>query len=155
MTSQPPSSRLRKPTMRGGKPRPNSSTRIPAHFAVIKWPNSCTSTSRPNTGIAASQNQFIISFLIVKSVVHRVLVLFDAPRHKPPKCRLYLAGRQIDVAQAQLLSVLQYLTVQFYHLKKELRLLRLLLPIHTDKCLLAWPPPVRGGSKGSGPYQEP
>src|SRR6266849_2482735 len=59
MTSQLPSSRLRKPTMRGGKPRPNSSTRIPAHFAVIKWPNSCTSTSRPNTGIAASQNQFI------------------------------------------------------------------------------------------------
>src|SRR5579885_1377643 len=63
-TSQPPSSRLRKLTSAGGKPSPNSSTRIPAHFAVIKCPNSCTSTSKPKTGMAASKYQlFILLFL--------------------------------------------------------------------------------------------
>src|SRR5579872_838496 len=48
--------------MRGGKPRPNSSTRMPAHLAVIKCPNSCTSTHMPKTGIAASKNQLFMQF---------------------------------------------------------------------------------------------
>src|SRR5437763_6402808 len=60
MTSQPPVLRLRNPTRRGGKPMPNSSTRMPAHFAVMKWPNSCTSTHMPKTGMAASKYQLFI-----------------------------------------------------------------------------------------------
>src|SRR5579875_2872527 len=51
------------PTIRGGKPRPNSSTRIPAHLAVIKWPNSCTRMQMPKTGMAANKYQLFIIYL--------------------------------------------------------------------------------------------
>src|SRR3989344_5219340 len=36
---------------RGGYPRPNSSTRIPDHFATTKCPNSCTTISATITAI--------------------------------------------------------------------------------------------------------
>src|SRR5690348_400520 len=105
MTSHPPPSRLRKPMRRGGKPMPNSSTRIPAHFAVMKWPNSCTSTHNPKTGMAASKNQLFITYSFV-GLFHIIHVLFYAPM----QMTLKLLARPVvildDEAQALLQSVL-------------------------------------------------
>src|SRR5262249_14332684 len=50
------------PKRRGGKPMANSSTRMPAPFAVIKWPKSWMSTSKAKKGIAASKYQLIDSY---------------------------------------------------------------------------------------------
>src|SRR5258708_117566 len=49
------------PKSRGGKPTPNSSTRMPAHFAVMKWPNSWINTISVKIGIATNQKNDIFS----------------------------------------------------------------------------------------------
>src|SRR5437016_5006660 len=40
---------------RGGKPMPNSSTRIPSMRALTKWPSSWITTSTPKTGMIHNQ----------------------------------------------------------------------------------------------------